>query len=98
MSRFGICTTNGSLKEVLEELESAVNVQVVGLHGHFYTRDRSVGSFRKITQGLCEIAREYSLKKLEYIDVGGGIFGEVQNPCSKMFQRSMIMLKRFVQS
>ncbi|WP_249315726.1 diaminopimelate decarboxylase [Bacillus sp. FJAT-49711] len=77
ISRFGICVENGNLKHVLGKLKGLNNVRVVGLHGHFSTSRRSVESFRKITQGLCNIAKESGLTHLEYIDIGGGIFGEV---------------------
>ena len=53
------------------------NISVVGLHGHFSTRKRSVDSYKKITQGLCTIAKEFILEQLEYIDIGGGIYGEL---------------------
>lgn len=76
VSRFGICVENGDLHNVLHDLRSIENVSVVGLHGHFSTSRRKVSSYSKIAKILCTIAKTYSLD-IEYIDIGGGIFGEV---------------------
>lgn len=76
VSRFGICVENGDLHNVLHDLRSMENVSVVGLHGHFSTSRRKVSSYVKIAKTLCDIAKMYSLN-IEYIDIGGGIFGEV---------------------
>lgn len=77
VSRFGICVENGDLAFVLNELLDIDNIKVTGLHGHVSTQKRGVNSYRKITQGLCRIAKEYQLIDIEYIDIGGGISGEV---------------------
>lgn len=76
-SRFGICVENGNLLYALNELKSVKNIKVVGLHGHFSTSKRSLESYRKITKTLCQIAKENILASLEYIDIGGGIYGEL---------------------
>ncbi|MEH7250431.1 diaminopimelate decarboxylase, partial [Neobacillus niacini] len=77
ISRFGICVYNGSLQYSLKELMELKNIKIVGLHGHFSTNNRSVESFRKITRALCNIAKNNISDSLEYIDIGGGIFGEL---------------------
>lgn len=76
-SRFGICVENGSLFTILNELKDYKNVSIVGLHGHFSTKNRSVSAYRKITQTLCQIGKDHILESLEYIDIGGGIYGEL---------------------
>lgn len=77
ISRFGICVESGTLKDVLRALDDLKNVRVVGLHGHFSTSKRSVDTYSKITKKLCQIVKEHQLQQIEYIDIGGGIFGEV---------------------
>ena len=77
ISRFGLCVENGNLKSAINELEKLKNIQIVGLHAHFSTRQRSVETYSKITQELCKLVKEYKLNDLEYIDIGGGISGEV---------------------
>jgi diaminopimelate decarboxylase len=77
VSRFGICVENGHLDYAVKELRSLANIKISGLHGHFSTKNRDLVSYEKITQNLCNIAKQYILESLEYIDVGGGIFGEL---------------------
>ncbi|GIN92578.1 diaminopimelate decarboxylase [Siminovitchia terrae] len=77
LSRFGICVNNGNLKHALTELRTIKNIRIVGLHGHFSTKNRSLESYKIITQNLCMLAKENILDSLEYIDVGGGIYGEL---------------------
>ncbi|MGX6446045.1 diaminopimelate decarboxylase [Neobacillus sp. K501] len=77
VSRFGICIENGNLQSALNELRDYENISVIGLHGHFSTRNRSVDTYKKITQTLCELAKQHIIDQLEYIDIGGGIYGEL---------------------
>ena len=77
VSRFGICVENGNLRVAINELKNLKNVKIVGLHAHFATRQRSVETYSKITQGLCNAIKENQLTDIEYIDIGGGISGEV---------------------
>lgn len=79
-SRFGICVNNGNLEHALTELRSMKNIRIVGLHGHFSTKNRSLESYKIITQNLCTLAKENILDSLEYIDIGGGIYGELPKP------------------
>ncbi|MFF2755780.1 diaminopimelate decarboxylase [Psychrobacillus sp. NPDC058041] len=76
-SRFGFCVENGNLEEAINELNQIGNIDVVGLHGHFSTQIRSLKIFEKITQELCNISKKYIQNTLEYLDIGGGFFGDV---------------------
>ncbi|MBS4197600.1 type III PLP-dependent enzyme domain-containing protein [Lederbergia citri] len=77
ISRFGICVENGNFNAILKELLSVKNIKIIGLHGHFSTRNRSLQTYEFITQTLCNLAKESLLETLEYIDIGGGIYGEL---------------------
>ncbi|MGG1663544.1 diaminopimelate decarboxylase [Brevibacillus sp. NRS-1366] len=76
VSRFGFCVENGNFERAVRELSQSPNIRIVGLHGHFST-NRSLGVYEQITQELCFLAREYLKDSLEYIDVGGGMYGEL---------------------
>lgn len=76
-SRFGFCFENGDFEKALKELNTIPNLNVVGLHGHFSTNSRSLSFYKKTTQKLCDISKEYLADTLEYIDVGGGFYGNV---------------------
>ncbi len=76
VSRFGFCVENGNVERAIEQLKQVENVKVVGLHGHFST-NRSLSVYQKITENLSTLAKKYLLDSLEYIDIGGGMYGEV---------------------
>ena len=76
-SRFGFCVRNGNLEKALNELKQITNLTVVGFHGHSSTSVRSLEVFGKITQKVCDLSKEYLADSLEYLDVGGGFFGNV---------------------
>lgn len=73
-SRFGVSLEDGSFKEALA-LCGENNIDVVGLHIHQGLKKRTVDAFRVIARKLAETLREYELKKIKFIDVGGGYFG-----------------------
>src|SRR5690606_3963061 len=77
ISRFGICVENGSLENEIKEIREIPNVKLVGFHGHFSTRNRAVKNYETITRRLCQLAKTYIPEGLKYIDVGGGIYGEM---------------------
>ena len=62
---------------------SEPNIKIVGLHGHFSTSTRSIKVYRKITQKLCDLSKMYLADTLEYIDVGGGFYGDVPKSMNK---------------
>lgn len=72
--RFGFCYENGSLKAVIDHLQSLPNVKVGGLHLHSSTQSRTVQVYGALAQMAVNIAREYALD-LDYVDMGGGYFG-----------------------
>lgn len=76
VSRFGFCVENGTFAEGVKELSRFGNIRIAGLHGHFST-NRSLRVYEKITRELCMLAREHLRDSLEYIDVGGGMYGEL---------------------
>lgn len=76
-SRFGFCVENGSFKRAIQLLSYIDNVKVVGLHGHFSTKTRSLEVYKEITQQLCKLSKEYIPTSVEYIDIGGGMYGNV---------------------
>ncbi|WHY76628.1 diaminopimelate decarboxylase [Neobacillus sp. WH10] len=77
ISRFGICVSNGNFQHAVQELKKLENIHIVGLHGHFSTRDRKTETYRNITKGLCSLAKQYIGDSVEYIDIGGGIYGDM---------------------
>lgn len=76
-SRFGFDIENGEFKAALVYLKSN-NIKVSGLHLHRTTKTRSVAGYSKLCSFAIDIARKYDLD-LEYIDIGGGFYGDKPN-------------------
>ena len=57
---------------------SIPNARVVGIHLHNSIPSRAPEAYAAISKKACEIAHELGLK-LDYVDVGGGFFGGLEN-------------------
>lgn len=75
VGRFGFAPAE--IENVQNLLLSAKNIEIIGLHGHTSTTDRSQWCFEVITQTLCDIAQEHFPDSVRYINVGGGFFGRM---------------------
>ena len=75
--RFGFCYENGKLKEALDTI-AAKGLRIRCLHLHTSSRTRSIDIYRAIAQTACRIVEEYRLQ-LEWLDIGGGFFGGLEN-------------------
>jgi diaminopimelate decarboxylase len=73
--RFGF--DPAGLSEAKRQLLSAGNIKIVSLHGHTSTADRSLWCYENITRNLCEIAEKHFPQTVDYINIGGGIFGDI---------------------
>lgn len=76
--RFGFSYETGEFKTVLDELNQIDNVYVNGIHLHCSSRTRSLNVYKAIAQMACVLQKEYQLD-LEYVDIGGGFFGGMEN-------------------
>lgn len=72
--RFGFNIENGDFLRAIGLLRDIPNVKVVGLHAHHSTRTKSLEIFKAITSKACECAE--LCDDLEYIDLGGCLFGD----------------------
>ena len=77
VGRFGFAPYDANVSKLVTCLTESDNVVINGLHGHTSTTDRSVWCYRTITETLCDIAARYLADTVEYINVGGGIFGHI---------------------
>jgi diaminopimelate decarboxylase len=81
VGRFGFSAEG--IAEVVNELTRDGNVVINCLHGHSSSRDRSPWCYEKITKTLCEIGSKYAPDTVEYIDIGGGIYGYIPEQMRK---------------
>lgn len=73
--RFGFNMENGSFENAIKELKNISYIKIVGLHGHHSTRTKSLNIFKVISEKLCQ-AGSLLDSDIEYIDIGGCIFGD----------------------
>lgn len=77
ISRFGFTIQDGGFEKAVKMLNSIDNVTITGLHGHTSTTSREIWIYEKITKTLCDLANKHLPITVEYIDIGGGIYGKV---------------------
>ena len=77
VGRFGFSPQAGNIEKLIAALQKNKNVTIVSLHGHTSTTNRSIKCYEIITKTLCDIAAKYFSRTIEYINIGGGIFGHI---------------------
>jgi len=77
VGRFGFDPDADNIEKVVSSLRSNTNVVINSLHGHTSTGDRSVWCYKIIAETLCNIASACIPETVEYINIGGGIFGYI---------------------
>lgn len=73
IGRFGFDPED--VPSVIKSLSSIRNISINSLHGHSSSIDRSAICYEIITKTLCNIAERFFPDSIEYINIGGGIFG-----------------------
>jgi len=85
-SRFGFDVESGDLEAVFRRLRKLPNCDLVGLHCHFSTKNRSPESFALRTSRLLGLCRHYfGPRGPEVIDIGGGFFSPMSESLQKLF-------------
>ncbi len=94
ISRFGLDVEGGDLDYIFKRFKELGNCHVRGLHCHFSTEQRSLASYALRTKKILETADRYFLaggasqnenRVPEYIDVGGGYFGHMDENLRQQF-------------
>ncbi len=72
--RFGLCLENGDFSLALEKLRAA-GLKLSGIHLHQSSKSRSTAIFAAIARTAADVGRDFGLRELAYVDMGGGFFG-----------------------
>ena len=86
LSRFGIDVKTDDFRRVVDAIRASKNLTLGGVHCHF--PDRDLESFRQRTIGLIEVVRDVFSEGPAFIDIGGGLFGDLPNSLRKLYQTS----------
>jgi len=75
--RFGFCYENGELGKSIDKLKAGA-VHVAGLHLHTGVLSGTLEKYKFLISKFKEIVDAYNLSGIEYIDLGGGFYGWMQ--------------------
>ena len=93
LSRFGINYTNGELEKAIKSIKKIQNITIAGIHCHFPNRD--LKSFEERLDKMIEISKKMFNHNLEYIDIGGGFFGNMEDSLKTQFSTSIPSYKDY---
>ncbi len=82
-SRFGFDINGEEFLKALEIVDSVENIKLVGLHCHFATR--SIEIWPNKVEGILNLIRGRFMGNLEFVSVGGGLFGKMEDSLKKQF-------------
>ena len=78
VSRFGLETGSDSIERVITKIKSQPNLKLVGLHMHV-SRARYIEAWQKRIDNILEAADRYIDGTPDYIDVGSGMFADMED-------------------
>jgi diaminopimelate decarboxylase len=85
-SRFGFDGEDGTVEKIYERLFNLEGCEPIGIHCHLSTSSRSLKSFEERTQKIIALAKKiFKNRKPDYIDVGGGFFGNMPQDLVEQF-------------
>lgn len=91
--RFGFNIENGDFQKAMCILAGLSTVKIVGIHGHHSTRTKSLNIFHAIITQVCKCAS--FLNELEYIDLGGCLFGDKPGaPTFEQYAETIVAVMR----
>ncbi len=93
VSRFGFDVYEDTFKNMIEELKNIPSVHIKGLHCHFPNRDLESYGYRVDT--ILKLSDELFGSSLEYIDIGGGYFGKMEDSLKEQFSVKVPQYKEY---
>lgn len=84
ISRFGIEENSTELINILQLLKSEPNIKIVGLHTHI-SRARGLEAWKLRIDNLIHVADTYLKEIPKYINVGSGMFGDMDESFASQF-------------
>lgn len=84
ISRFGIDSDSSEVEEIFDTLNNEPNITVAGIHMHV-GRTRNVDAWHRRAVLMIEIADKLFEEAPEFIDLGSGMFGTMEEGLAKQF-------------
>jgi diaminopimelate decarboxylase len=83
-SRFGFDVEGDDFRTVIGAIKNSANLRLAGLHCHFPNRDLS--SYAARTKRMLELTRTIFSEPPEFINIGGGFFGEMPDALKNSYK------------
>lgn len=83
-SRFGVDVEHKDFKAIVNEIRESSNIKVIGLHCHFSSR--CLNTWKNRVKGILAIAEKYFDDNIEYISLGGGMYGKMADCLKEQFE------------
>lgn len=75
--RFGFCYENKEFHKAVEKIEQK-KANICGIHLHTSSKSRGLDIYKAVSKMACVVQKEFGFE-LEYVDIGGGFFGGLDN-------------------
>ncbi len=97
ISRFGFDVLDDDFIEAIALIKKNKNIYLKGLHSHFASRNISFWPNR--IKGIIDIIEKYfPTNTFEFIDLGGGLFGNMKDSLKAQFDTSIPTYEEYAQS
>ncbi len=95
-SRFGFSIESQEFNQVLERIKSENRIQLVSIHSHFSTKERSLELFEIRAKEMCKaylkLRKDFPIR---FINIGGGFFGECDSVLKSNFPFAIPSWKQY---
>lgn len=95
ISRFGIDVDDNNFRKAFYSLKEHENVNLKGIHCHFPNRD--LESYQYRADKIIALAKELFDTPPDYIDIGGGYFGKMNDSLKDQFSVSVPEYKEYAE-
>jgi diaminopimelate decarboxylase len=98
-SRFGFDIKSDVFYKVLKIIEDDSRINLISLHSHFTTKEKSTEIFSLRTQEMSKLYKKLSpIHQIKYVNIGGGFFGEMPEELKKKFNVNIPSIEEYAKS
>ena len=96
VSRFGIDADSDEIGRFVSKIKLQKNISLVGVHLHI-SRARHLAAWKKRIENALEVADKYIEGTPEYIDLGSGMFADMEDSLKQQFTIEVPTYKEYAQ-
>lgn len=94
-SRFGFDINSYEFRRLLKNINDNPRLELKGIHTHF--ANRSIDIWKNKIKGLLKLLEVYNLIDLDYISVGGGLYGKMMPELACQFKDAIPTYKDYAE-